>query len=644
MQNQLAIAVLVVISLPWATLNAANLNKNQKIIVTADRFETELQQAPANLSIVTRDDIEASGVTTLGHALQMLGHVNISDLFGITGARARVDMGGFGASGSHNTLVLLNGRRLNDIDLSGANLSTIPLETVERIEILRGSGTVLYGDNAVSGVINIITRTGFDSDIPTASITAGSYGTSGFGATLSRQQGDSSLFISAETMRSDGYRENSAFDNSNILGELTRQSEDGTYGLRVIGNRENLRLPGYLNEPEYLSTPQAALGATEYANQTEATYEGFYNGSHWRGELAYRDKQQVAMIFGDTQANLRTLSFTPRYRTRIGRNKLVSGIDFYQSSLDTLSDFVAPNINRSQAVRSSYAFYASDTIKLNETYALNVGGRYQTVGLNIANTNLSSSTTTSDSSSNALTAWEAGLSRHHGNKGRSYIRAAQSIRFPVLDEMWNYFTGTINLLRPQFGNHLEAGTQFSFSGSTQIEANLFHIRLKDEIGYVDATASNVNFDPTRHQGVNLNIQTRLNRRWKSRLGYSYRDAIFDSGSYAGKRIPEVPLHAAIWNNTFEMGTTGTLGLNAIYTGERYFGDDLDNVGKQMPAYLRWDLSWNYRNKAWNLSATINNLTDIKTADRGYYAWWSANPYMYYPLPGRAITVSVRKNF
>ena len=107
--------------------------------------------------------------------------VQVTSLFGgVNGAQTTVDMRGFGATASNNTLILINGRRINDLDLAGVDLSSIPRESIDHIEITRGnSGAVLYGDGAVGGVINIVLKNGANlppSGRVTASVGSFRYG------------------------------------------------------------------------------------------------------------------------------------------------------------------------------------------------------------------------------------------------------------------------------------------------------------------------------------------------------------------------------------------------------------------------------------------------------------------------------------
>ena len=113
-------------------------------------------------TVITAEEIAHSPAQTLQEIIAQAPGVQLTSLFGgVNGAKTSVDIRGFGAFATSNTLVLINGRRLNDIDMAGVDFSTIPRNSIERIEITRGnSGAVLYGDNAVGGVINIVLKNG----------------------------------------------------------------------------------------------------------------------------------------------------------------------------------------------------------------------------------------------------------------------------------------------------------------------------------------------------------------------------------------------------------------------------------------------------------------------------------------------------
>ncbi|MFA5437942.1 MAG: TonB-dependent receptor plug domain-containing protein, partial [Candidatus Omnitrophota bacterium] len=146
----------------------------EKIVVTPYRYTESLANTPASVSVIDSDQISKSNVSTTVDLLSELSGVVVKDWTG-NGSKAAVDIRGFGEQSALNTLVLVDGRRVNEIDLSGVSWRQIPLEQIERIEVLKGGfGSVLYGDNAVSGVINIITKRGADK--PVSVEVTGEYG------------------------------------------------------------------------------------------------------------------------------------------------------------------------------------------------------------------------------------------------------------------------------------------------------------------------------------------------------------------------------------------------------------------------------------------------------------------------------------
>ena len=132
----------------------------EEVVVTATRYEEKVTDVPANVSIISEEEIKNSTAQNIPDLLRTEVGVQVNDIAGNRRAYT-VDLRGFGETATLNTLVLVDGRRVNQPDLSGVDWTEIPLERVSRIEIIKGGrGSVLYGDNATGGVINIITKRG----------------------------------------------------------------------------------------------------------------------------------------------------------------------------------------------------------------------------------------------------------------------------------------------------------------------------------------------------------------------------------------------------------------------------------------------------------------------------------------------------
>ncbi|WP_455211643.1 TonB-dependent receptor [Kaarinaea lacus] len=616
----------------------------EPILVTAKRFTSSLDAVPVITTVISAQQIEKSAATNLQRLLESEAGINVADLFGISGSKSSVDMGGFGASGGLNTLVLLNGRRLNDVDLSGANLASIALESIERIEIIHGTSAVLFGDNAVGGVINIVTKSGFKQQRSQLTLQQGSYRTM---ETAFNSQGSfdkNSFSITLNSSTSNGYRDNSSFENTRVAGELAFDQESWLWGARLFGSQEELQLPGELNEPDYESDPtQSGTGALETSKEDRYAVEAFMNGKHFAGEFAVSDKHQEAFIYGDTTADLTTISLTPRYSRHFANQHFITGLDIYHSDLDTEALFDTAK-NQSNATRKSYALYATDTVSFNNQIQLELGARYQQVKLDITNKDLLTASENADHSKDGLTAWDIAVSHKLASGMRNYIRLASSFRFPVLDEVWNYFYGTISLLEPQTSRHIELGSDYPINNAVTLKANMFRMKVKNEISYDDSQYANVNLESTQHDGIDLNLRWHSASIYTLTTVYGYRDAIFTFGANDGKHIPLIPRHKLSLNNQFDVKHIGIFNLNAIYTGERYFGDDNANIGKKMSAYTKVDVSYLRDFGGWKGKVSIFNVTNEKTANRGYYRSYYANPYNYYPLPERSIFVSLEGSF
>ena len=611
--------------------------------VTATRFAEPEASLPFGVSVISAEEIRGSGATSVNDAIiRLLGVPARQDLF--NGGDFALDLRGFGATADNNQVVVLDGIRLTEADLGGTRLAGIPIESVERIEVLRGSGAVLYGEGATGGVIVVTTKAGSGRQQPTgASIyaAAGSHALRDGRASATVSTGNGFTFDGqAQKRKTKGYRANSA--SGSEAGSVGGQWSGGwlRLGARVARDDLDARLPGALTAEEYAADRRQSTSPEDRGSIRNERLTAFAQAELGAWQLAFdvgrREKEVRSINFGfpfDYDIQATTYALRARHETAFGplKNALVLGTDVGDWRRDVLGTF------GSIATQQTRAFYAKDDVTLPGGTRFSLGGRSERVEKD----NSSSGTGFADRQE----AWELGVSHPFSRALTGYARIGRSFRLANVDEF--NFTSPGAPLQPQVSRDAELGARWSYEGG-KLEARVYRSSLRDEIGFdPDAVGpfgffgANVNFDPTRRQGVELDWSHAVTASLGLRVNAAARKASFRSGPYAGKDVPLAPRRSAAvradWTPVAGHRFHG--GLNWVSSQH----PDFQNACK-MPAYTTADLryAWQLHRNA-ELAVGVTNLFDRKYFTQAFRCD-AGEVSAIYPEPGRQFTASVRVQF
>ncbi len=620
-----------------------------EIVVTASRFLSEDRTIAANVTTITSADIAATPVGNLPDLLATRAGIDVRSLYGGQGADAMVSLRGFGENASLRTLVIVDGRRLDQLEFITPNWASIPLDSIERIEIVRGSGSVLYGDQAVAGVINIITHRGKENATDVA-LSLGSFNSKAVSASLARSDTPLRFAVTATHKESDEYRRNNAHRNTAGSVRVTRDLVNGELYAELGASELFYELPGAVNTAQYASDPRASETTDSWFKR-----ENHYlrPGLRWRAtpslefavELSLEQSHNRSWIsnwFSYRDVTVRTTAISPRLRWSHGLGALPSttvvGFDWSDANLDQ-DQASAPGGALTKTVtlkRDGGGFYVQNTTEPLAGLAITLGAREQRFRSRATDSIVAGAAARTDRKSAA----ELGIAWKPAEAWKLFVKESTTFRYPVLDE-WTTFSGLASPpARPETGRGTDVGFEWRAAGHS-VQVTHYDLRMEDEIAWNNMTLQNENLQKTRHRGIEIDTRWKLAADWRFDLSWSHREAMFREGTNAGKTIPLVPTTRWTAMLSWNGGSLGRHGLLANHVGARYFGGDNGNVRAKLPAYttLDWQSSWPLAQ--WELGLRIANLTDRKYSTIGFDYGFGAS---YYPANPRGTYLTARYRF
>jgi len=632
-----------------AETTTTNNIDSARIVVTATRSENDVRTIPRNPTVITSQDIADAHYTSVPEALQKRAGVFFRN-YADNPSQAGIDLRGFGGDNPHGkVLVLLNGRKLNRPDMANVNWAQIPMQAVERIEVVRGPDSVLYGDHAVGGVINIITKeatekpqtslqasTGSYEAYDQSLVTSGSLDGLGYVATLGHQSGD-------------GYRDRSRYDT--LSGSLRLSGSINEYisaYAELSAIKEQHQLPGAL------TAEQNRKDAANPDDDGEGKYYNFNTGM----EVLLTEDLMFNLDAGFSKKDLSSdmTSWASYYDYKIYSytlspkftflaplagldNKLIVGSDLGRETLKTKMYYDSDRTLLStdtKITKNIIGGYIADTLSLTDKLLLNTGARLEQNKVDARHKNGAGITQYDESDTHTEEAWQIGLVWLPIDSLKLFAGIDRTYRYPFVDEQAIYsgWGDAFNKdLKPETGINYEAGIELIPVSNLVLQATVFVTEMEDEI--VWGVDKNENLDETTHRGVEISAAYK-NETFALDTYYTWLQSEFSAGENKGNEIPWVPQNKLDVNLALFLTDALTLTTHMSYVGSMIpLGDNTNTSDDKQSEYAIFDLLLDctlpVRKCETAVFAGIDNLFETEYNYLATDYGWGAG---YYPAPER----------
>ncbi|UPO97698.1 TonB-dependent receptor [Cetobacterium somerae] len=609
--------------------------KLEESVITSENTETTIADIPKNITVLTGEEITQRGAKTVAEALKLVSSVIVKEM---GGADAAFDIRGQGPTAKSNVIVLVDGAPINSIDLSGYQTSNIPVDNIERIEVIPSGGSVLYGDGAVGGTINIVTKAPENKkNYGSLNSEIGSYGLKKQQITYGTKIGEK-LLVEVDYLKreKDGYRDYSK-DNLESFGFRSRYKlNDGELKFKYNYSKNEFKAPGWLFGSEVSDD-------RTQSNSKRWRVDGKTEKNNFMGDYLYNINSDLEFKLLGRYAHENYSSNGSNYKTEIkylkpqlrysylNENYIVFGGDVYAGETKSYSSY-----GDSKAEKNSLGGFIVNSYTI-DNFRFTQGYRRQNIEYKGKNKNFSEKKFKED-------AIELTGSYLYSDSGSTYISYTKGFRAPNTDEI-NVWDGEFNTQKTET---YEIGAK-DFVGNTYISTSVFYIETENEIFYGvnknDEVNKNRNLDGTsKRKGIEFSME-----HYFDKLTISESITYMKTEFKERKDIPGVPNIKGVLNFNYKFNEKLSFNNSWEYYGKAYDNDDEANEREKTDSYILSGLTFIYDFKdGLVINAGINNLFNEKYYDYvGYKKPSEQDPTFgktYYPAPERNYYIGFKYSF
>ncbi|MFH1878685.1 MAG: TonB-dependent receptor [Candidatus Omnitrophota bacterium] len=644
-----------------------------EIVVTPGRTPEYVYNVNTNISVINSDDIRKYDFRDTQQLLGMDAGIVVSGFMN-NPKDNNIDMRGFGEAGLLNYVVLIDGRRTNQIDMSGPDLSQIDINTIEKVEIIKGANSVLYGDNATGGVVNIITKRGKKGDHVEYRQEFGSFHYHKEYVSINGGHDFIDYFFSYSYQDSDGFRVNNDYEADDIFTSFVlRPVEFMDIDVSSGYHRDWYGMPGALFPANIRSDGTEGTRFPDSKAKTEDYYvmvdpRILFEKNDHEGVLSsfisYRARRSNSLSVGfnryENNHHLESLDFRPKaeiYSSLFNdsmENKLVLGIDYFYAKDQVLSGDITFRKSQVDIIKETLAVYASDNLMINKRFILNGGIRGEWAEYIF---DQHEPVDTYDTRSLKEAAFDAGAGYKYNERSQIYINYARSYRYPATDEFFqsayesfDWFTWSVMVfpavlnagLKQQTGNNYEIGIKDNSFDLLSINASYYLIENKNEIYYDPIDYENRNYPRTIHHGFELQTKTEISEKVTLFFNYNFQKAFFAGGKFASKSIPLVPEQKISCGVNLSPVEKFDIFFIVNHLGDRYIMSDQKNEVSKLKPHTTMDLGCSFEYKNIRVFGTIRNIFGERYFSNAIKNFLG-NP-AFYPAPGRTFEGGVAIKF